>query len=346
MIKSVKTLAVTAVAAGVMLMAGLGAAQKGAELKGKIAVDGSSTVYPISEAVAEEFGKLHPKVQVTVGLSGTGGGMKRFKGGELDIANASRPMTPKELETAKDRKIEFIELPIAFDGLSVMVNPSNSFVDYLTVGELKKIWENGSKVMTWQDVRAGWPADKLVLYGPGVDSGTFDYFTEAICGKKGNIRSDYQPSEDDNVLVQGIAGDKGALGYFGYAYYKENTDKLKLVPIYSGDESKSDAEKRAAAVKPDHETIVNGTYSPLSRPLLIYINKKRANTNAAVPAFVNFYLENAPKLVEEVGYVALPPKAYEYATARFQKGITGTIFKDGQSVGMKIEEVLAKEEGH
>ena len=344
MVKNVKMLAVTALAAGAMLMAGLGAAQKGSELKGKVAVDGSSTVYPISEAVAEEFGKLHQKVQVTVGLSGTGGGFKRFCSGEIDIADASRPITAKEREIAKERKVQYIELPIAFDGLSVMVNTSNTFVDYLTVAELKKIWEGGSEVTTWKDVRPEWPADKISLYGPGTDSGTFDYFTEEICGKKGNIRSDFQPSEDDNVLVQGIAGDKSALGYFGYAYYLENKDSLKIVPIYGGDDSLTPEQKKAAAVIPTHETIKDGTYAPLSRPIFIYVNKKSMG-NPTVAAFVKFYVQHAAKLSEEVGYVALPEEAYKLISARVEKGITGTMYASKPGHGMSLTKLLAQEKG-
>lgn len=303
-------------------------------LTGEIKIDGSSTVYPITEAVAEELGKSNPGLKVTVGISGTGGGFKKFIAGETDISDASRPIKDKEDAGCKEKGVEYIELPVAFDGLSVMVNPANTFVDKLTVAELKKIWEPESKVRTWKDVRSEWPAEPIKLFGPGTDSGTFDYFTEAICGKEDACRSDFTPSEDDNVLVTGIAGEKGALGFFGYAYYAENKDKLKLVPIAADDKS--------AAVAPSETTIQDGTYKPLSRPLFIYVNKKAVG-RPEVAAFVKYYLQAATTLVKEAKYVALPAKAYELALKRFEAQTTGSVFLGQKTVGMKIEDILAKE---
>ncbi len=270
------------------------------ELSGTIAIDGSSTVYPITEAVAEEFQKEHRKVQVIVGISGTGGGFKRFTAGETDISNASRPIKDVEAEQAAANGIEYIELKVAFDGLSVMVNPQNTWVDYLTVEELKKIWEPESTITKWNQIRSEWPKEPIQLYGPGTDSGTFDYFTEAIVGEEDASRADYTASEDDSVLVMGIAGDRNALGYFGYAYYVENTDKLKLVAIDSGN----------GPVLPSEQTINDGTYSPLSRPIFIYVSKK-ALDRPEVQEFVRFYLVKAPILVPQVGYVALPQADYD-----------------------------------
>ncbi len=280
--------------------AGQTAQQPATELAGTVKIDGSSTVYPVSEAVAEEFNKTNPKVEVTIGVSGTGGGFKKFTIGETDISNASRPIKDSEKEQAAANKIEYIELNVAYDGLSVVVNKDNTWVDYLTVEELKKIWEPESKVKTWKDVRPEWPAEEIKLYGPGTDSGTFDYFTEEIVGKAKASRADYTASEDDNVLVQGIAGDKNGLGYFGYAYYVENQDKLKVVPVDSG----------KGPIAPSIETINNKTYSPLSRPLLLYVNKASLK-RPEVYAFVKFYNEHAKELSKEVGYIDLAPEFYQ-----------------------------------
>ena len=232
-------------------------------LKGTIEIDGSSTVYPISEAVAEDFNKLYPNVRVNVGVSGTGGGFKRFTNGETDITDASRPIkNPKETSKAEKNGIKYVELRLGTDGLSVMVSPSNDFIDCLTTAELRQIWEPGSTINNWNQVRAEFPDQQIRLYGPDTDSGTFDYFTEEIMGEAQLSRPDYTASADDNVLVQGISGDKGSLGYFGYAYYQENEDKLKLVAVDSG----------SGCVKPSPETIPSGAYSPLSRPLFLYVN--------------------------------------------------------------------------
>lgn len=281
-------------------------------LSGTIRVDGSSTVYPLTEAVAEEFQKANPNVRVTVGTSGTGGGFKKFCAGEIDICDASRPIKEEEAKACAAGGINPIELPVAYDGLAVLVNPANDWVDHLTVEELAKIWEPESKVKKWSDVRKGWPNAPIVLYGPGTDSGTFDYFTEEILGESGRSRSDFMASEDDNVLVHGISGDKNALGYFGYAYYVENQDKLKLVPIDSG----------KGPVLPSEKTIREKSYAPLSRPLFIYVNAKQAS-RPEMDAFVQFYLKETPTLVHDVGYIALEDAAYTKARERFASALGG-----------------------
>lgn len=272
----------------------------GTSLRGDIEIDGSSTVFPISQAAAEEFRKEHSDVQIPVGISGTGGGFKRFIVGETDISNASRSIKDSERELAAENGVDFIELTVAFDGLSVIVNPDNDFAACMTTAELKKLWEPGSKVSKWNEIRSDWPDRPIRLYGPDTDSGTFDYFTDAINGEEDASRPDYTQSADDNVLVQGISGDKNSLGYFGYAYYLENTDKLKLVAVDAG----------AGCIEPSKETINDGSYSPLSRPMFIYVNKAALN-RPEVKAFVEFYLENAAALAEEVGYVALPQADYD-----------------------------------
>ena len=268
-------------------------------LSGTIEIDGSSTVYPVSEAVAEDFGKLHKDVRVNVGVSGTGGGFKRFTSGETDISNASRLIKQKEVDAANDNGVKYHALKIGTDGLSVIVNPNNTWVDCLTVGELKKIWEPGSMMNNWNQVRASFPNEKMRLYGPDTDSGTFDYFTEEINGEAQASRSDYTASADDNVLVRGISGDKGALGYFGYAYYEENKDKLKVIAVDDGN----------GCVVPSGITIQDGSYTPLSRPLFIYVNAKSLE-KSEVKEIVKFYMENGKKLVDEVGYISLPASVY------------------------------------
>jgi len=279
----------------------------GATLSGTIKIDGSSTVYPLSEGVAEEFMKLHKGVQVTVGLSGTGGGFKKFAAGEIDISNASRPIKSSEKETAQANGIEFIELPVAYDGLSVVVNKNNTWVDYMTVEELKKLWEPGSQITKWNQIRPEWPDMPIKLYGPGTDSGTFDYFTEVVVGQAKKSRSDYTASEDDNVLVMGVSGDRGALGYFGYAYYMENKDKLKVVPIDGG----------KGPVTPSEQTINDGSYSPLSRAIYIYVNKKSLD-RPEVKEFVKFHLTSGVKVVSEVRYVPMPQSAYQEGLAKLK----------------------------
>jgi phosphate transport system substrate-binding protein len=302
-----------------------------------IQIDGSSTVYPITEAMAEEFQAASGgKYRVTVGISGTGGGFKKFCRGETHISDASRPIKGSERETCKAAGIEFIELPVALDALTVMVNPENDWVDYLTVSELKKIWEPAAqeKVTNWSQVREGFPDRPLTLYGAGTDSGTYDYFTDAVVGEEGASRGDFTASEDDNVLVQGIASDPNALGFFGLAYYVENEDRLKAVPIQppgGGD-----------PVEPSVETARSGSYQPLSRPIFIYVNKQAADEMEAVEQFVEFYLdpENAELLVEEVGYVPLPTEAYELAQRNFEERHTGTAFGGGSQVGVAVEDLL------
>ena len=268
-------------------------------LTGTIEIDGSSTVFPISEAVAEEFRKVSPDVRVNVGVSGTGGGFKRFTVGETDISNASRPIEDAEAEAAAANGIEFLELKVGTDGLSVIVNPDNDFASCLTTGELKMIWEPGSSVSTWSQVRSGWPDQPIRLYGPDTDSGTFDFFTEEIMGEAQLSRPDYTASADDNVLVQGISGDRNSLGYFGYAYYLENPDRLKVIGVDSGD----------GCVVPSPETIEAGQYTPLSRPLLIYVNTESLQ-RPEVRAFVEFYMEVGAELTAEVGYVAESASVY------------------------------------
>ncbi len=303
-----------------------------------VRIDGSSTVYPITEAVAEEFQKAKKgAVKVTVGISGTGGGFKKFCRGETDIADASRPILKKEMDGCKGKGIEYIELPVAYDGLAVMVNPKNTWIKSLTVADLKKMWEPAAqgKIKKWNQVRPEWPDAPLKLFGPGADSGTFDYFTEAIVGKSKSSRGDFTASEDDNVLVQGIAGDKNALGYFGLAYYEENKNKLKVVPIINPATNK--------AVVPSLQTVMDGTYAPLSRPIFIYVSRKSLD-KPEVKEFVDFYLKNSAKLVKQVKYVPLPAKAYKLAEERFAKKKIGTMFEGHAEVGVKIEDLLKREE--
>lgn len=273
---------------------------QGDGLTGVVRLDGSSTVFPISEAVAEEFLPVAPGVRVTVGVSGTGGGFKKFIAGEIDIADASREIRPEEIAAAEAAGVQYLEIPVAYDGLSIVVNPANDWVDHLTVEELKRIWEPGSTVDSWDDIRAGWPNSPIRLYGPGTDSGTFDYFTEAVNGKSGAARPDFTASEDDNVLVQGISGDEYALGFFGYAYYEENASRLKLVPIDGGN----------GPLLPTVTSINDGSYSPLSRQVFIYLNTASL-ARPEVRAFVEFYLDVAKDLAREVGYIPLRDDEYE-----------------------------------
>ena len=279
---------------------GRGDAGDGSTLSGAVDVDGSSTVLPVTEAIAEEFQIENPGVRVTVGVSGTGGGFSRFCAGETDVSNASRPISEEERAACATAGIEPIELPVAWDGLSVVVNPANEFVQCLTVEELRRIWRPGSTVATWRDVRPEFPAQPIKLYGPGTDSGTFDYFTEVIVGETGASRPDYQASEDDNVLVQGVVGDRDALGYFGYAYVQENADRLKVVAIDGG----------SGCVAPNEQTISDKSYAPMSRPLLIYV-KRSSLARPEAAAFVRYYMTNAPQLVPATGYVPLGADQYQ-----------------------------------
>jgi phosphate transport system substrate-binding protein len=313
-----------------------GLAPHGAVAQSAIKVDGSSTVFPIAEAVAEEFQiSKRGQVRVTVGIAGTGGGFKRFCRGETDISNASRPILKEEMEACRKAGIRYLEIPVAFDALTVVVNPKNTFVESLTVADLKKMWEPAAQgsVKRWNQVRAEWPAEPLVLYGPGADSGTFDYFTEAVNGKAKASRGDFAASEDDNVIVQGVETNKNALGYFGYAYYVENRERMRAVPIVN---------KAGKAVAPSIETVIDGTYEPLSRPLFIYVSEAAAH-RAEVRDLLRFYLTTGAKLVEEVGYVPLPPKAYELALRHVEEKKLGTVFGGTPEVGVTIEELLARE---
>jgi phosphate transport system substrate-binding protein len=302
-----------------------------------IAIDGSSTVFPITEAVAEEFQK-QSGARVTIGVSGTGGGFKKFCAGETQLSGASRPIKPSEVEACQKAGISYVELPVAFDGIAVVVNPANDWAPTLTVEELAAMWkpEAQGKVGKWSDVRSDWPEQDLHLFGPGVDSGTYDYFTAAIVGKEHSSRGDFTSSEDDNVLVNGVANDKLALGFFGYAYYAENKDKLKLVGV---DDKNGD--NGAGPIQPSPTTVADGTYQPLSRPIFVYVSVKAAESES-VKAFVDFYLTHAPALVTEVGYIPLPDKAYELARARFDKRTPGSVFAGGSKVGVKVEDLLAE----
>jgi phosphate transport system substrate-binding protein len=275
----------------------------GEKLSGSIDGDGSSTVFPITEAVAEEFGNIHD-VDVTVGMSGTGGGFEKFCNGETDFSDASRPIKDTEAQACADNGIEYTEFEVAFDGLSVVVNKGNDFADCLTVDELNSIWKPDSTVSRWSDVRADFPDDEINLYGPGTDSGTFDYFTAEIVGEEGASRADYTSSEDDNQLVLGVEGDDGALGYFGFAYYVENQDKLNLVEVDGGD----------GCIAPSQETIESGEYAPLSRPLYVYVTNE-ALARPEVEEFMRFYLTEGASLAVEVGYVAAPDATYEEGLA-------------------------------
>jgi phosphate transport system substrate-binding protein len=301
-----------------------------------VKIDGSSTVFPVTEAVAEDFQKAkRGKVRVTVGISGTGGGFKKFCRGETDISNASRPILRKEMEDCKTAGIEYFELPVAFDALTVVVNPKNNFIRQLTLAELKKMWEPSAqgKVMRWKQIDPQWPDQPMKLFGPGADSGTFDYFTEAVVGKSKSSRGDFTASEDDNVLVQGVSRDVNGLGYFGYAYYIENQGKLKALPIVN---------EKGQAVAPSVEAVVQGRYSPLARPIFVYVNAKSLG-RPEVKEFVEFYMKNGAALAEEVKYVPLPDAAYKTALEHVQKGRKGTVFGGNAEAGVTIEELLKRE---
>lgn len=306
------------------------------KLAGKVRADGSSTVYPITSAAAEMFRAEQPRIDVKIGISGTGAGFKKFLDPDAslrtDISDASRPIKPVEIEQAAKLGVEFIELPVGIDGMAVVVNPKNSFCENLTVTELRRIWEPGSTVKNWKDVRAGFPDLPIKLYGPGVEDGTYDYFVEAIIGgDKKRTRDDYNASENDNTLVQGVGGDAGGLGFFGLSYYEANKSRIKLVAIDGGD---------GKPVKPSVETVRSNEYRPLSRPLFIYVSKASAQ-RPEVAAFVKFLLNNGEKIVShpKVGYVALPKELYEVAKQRFEARTTGTLFADPKSHGAPLAEV-------
>jgi len=307
----------------------------GAQQGPVVRVDGSSTVFPVTEAVAEEFQKAkRGAVRVTVGISGTGGGFKKFCRGEIDLQDASRPILSEEMTACAKQGIRYYELPIAYDALTLAVNPSNSWVRSLTITDLKKMWEPAAqgKITRWNQVRPEWPDAPLKLFGAGADSGTFDYFTEAVVGKAKASRGDYTASEDDNSLVQGIAADKHALGYIPFAYFEPNKGKLKAVAIDGG----------KGPVMPSLDNVVRGTYTPLSRPLFIYVSAKSA-ARPEVKEFVNFYLRNAAKLAQQVKYLPLPERAYAIGQERFEKGETGTAFGGHAEVGLPVEEILKRQ---
>ena len=302
-----------------------------------IKIDGSSTVYPITEAVAEDFQKSKKNViKVTVGISGTGGGFKKFCRDEIDIADASRPITTKEMEDCKAAGVQYIEMPVAFDALTVVVNPKNTFLKQATIEEMKKLWEPAAQgtITKWNQVNPAWPDAPVKLFGAGADSGTFEYFTEAMVGKAKSSRGDYTASEDDNVLVQGVARDVNAIGYFGYAYYAENTAKLKALPIVNP--------KTGKAVEPSAANVENGTYAPLSRPIFIYVKAKSLD-KPEVREFVEFYMKNGAKLTKEVKYVPLPAAAYAGNVEHMQKKKIGTVFGGHNEVGITIEELMRRE---
>ena len=325
-----RTLIVSAVSIGALLAATGASAQV-------VKIDGSSTVYPITEGVAEDFQKMKKNaIKVTVGISGTGGGFKKFCRGETDISNASRPIQQKEMDDCKAAGVEYIELPIAFDALTVVVNPKNTWLKQATVEELKKLWEPAAqgKVMRWNQVNPAWPDAPVKLFGAGADSGTFDYFTEAIVGKSKSSRGDFTASEDDNVLVQGVSQDVNALGFFGYAYYAENKARVTALPI---------VEKAGKpAVYPSEAAVLDGSYQPLSRPIFIYVNVKSL-AKPEVREFAEYMLKTAAKISKEVKYVPLPAQAYTIGLDHIAKGKKGTVFGGKSEVGVRIEELLARE---
>lgn len=296
-----------------------------------IAIDGSSTVGPISMAVAEDFQHANSGIKVTVGISGTGGGFKKFCNGEIDIADASRPIKKEEIDACAAKGVEYVELPVAYDGLAILVSPQNDWVKQLTIEELKKIFTSENPAKTWKDVNPAWPAETIKLYAPGKDSGTHDYFVEEVLGKKKQVRPDASFSESDNVLVTGIFGEKNSIGFFGYAYYENNKEKLKLVPIVNP--------KTKAAVAPSVETVKNGAYSPLSRPLFIYVSTKAAGKEE-VKSYIDFYLSNGAKLSAQVGYISLPDSVYAKGKTRFAEKQTGSVFQMAGHEGKTLEQVF------
>ena len=301
-----------------------------------VQIDGSSTVYPVTEAVAEEFqARRNNSVRVTVGVSGTGGGFKKFCRGETQISNASRPILEQEIAACAQAGVRYIELPVAFDALTVVVHPQNTWLESISIEELARMWapEAQGTVMRWSDVNPAWPEQPLKLFGAGADSGTFDYFTEATVGKAKSSRGDFTASEDDNVLVMGVANDVNALGFFGFAYYHENRERLRALPIRSGE---------LPAVAPSIEAVADGSYTPLSRPVFIYVNADAVQQRPELREFVEYYLGHAQDLIREVGYVPLPDRAYELALGRLARGDTGSVFEGHSEVGVRIEELLER----
>ncbi|HEY0943501.1 MAG TPA: PstS family phosphate ABC transporter substrate-binding protein [Steroidobacter sp.] len=301
-----------------------------------VRIDGSSTVFPIAEAVAEEFQiEERGAVRVTVGLSGTGGGFKKLCRGEIDISNASRPILEEEMAACRAAGIGFMELPVAFDAITVVVNPANDWVKSLAIADLKKMWEPAAQgqLKRWNQVRPEWPDAPLMLFGPGADSGTFDYFTEAVMGKAKSSRGDYTASEDDNVLVQGVEHNENALGYFGYAHYASHKERMRAIPIEKGD---------GTQILPSNATVTDGTYQPLSRPLFIYVSDKSAQ-RPEVRKLIEFYLTEGPSLAEQVGFVSLPEHAAQMSLQHFRDGRLGTVFGGVPEVGVTIDELLTRE---
>jgi len=306
-----------------------------------IAIDGSSTVFPITEAVAEEFQKTH-RARVTIGVSGTGGGFKKFCARDTVISGASRPIKPTEVAACREAGVEYIEIPVAYDGIAVVVHPQNDWASRMTVTELKTLWSPSAQehISRWSQIREGWPDREIHLFGPGVDSGTYDYFTQAIVGEEHSSRGDFASSEDDNVLVQGVASDQGALGFFGFAYYHENRTRLRIVGIDDQDEGNG-----AGPIEPSRQTVADGTYQPLARPIFIYVNKQAAEREE-VRELVHFYLGEAGRaLVSEVGYIPLPDRAYALALGRFDHQIVGSVFDgQGSQVAVTVEQLLSRED--
>ncbi len=301
-----------------------------------IRIDGSSTVFPITEAVAEDFQKAKKNaVKVTVGISGTGGGFKKFCRNEIDLANASRPITRSEMEICKAAGVEYFEMPIAFDALTVVIHPKNPFLKQITVAELKALWEPAAqgKITRWRQINPAWPDTPIKLFGAGADSGTFEYFTEAIVGKAKSSRGDYTASEDDNVLVQGVSRDIHALGYFGYAYYAENKNRLKALPIVPP--------QGGAAVAPSDETVTKGSYQPLSRPIFVYV-KASSLKKAEVREFIDFYMQHAATLIREVKYVPLPASAYALNLEHVRKNRLGSVFGGENRIGITIQDLMRR----
>ncbi len=319
---------------------GSGADQTNSRLSSQvIQIDGSSTVFPVTEAVAEEFQRAHPGTRVTVGSSGTGGGFQKFCRDEIDISDASRPIKASEAEACANGGVTYIELPIGYDGIAVVVHPKNTWATSMSVAELKKLWEPAAqgKVTRWNQIRPSWPDQEIRLFGAGVDSGTFDYFTEVITGKSQASRGDYTSSEDDNVIVQGVSGDEYALGYFGFAYYEQNKDKLKVVAIDDGNEANGQG-----AIAPSPETVKNGTYAPLSRPIFIY-PKVKALDRAEVASFLDFYLTTGTALVREVGYIPLTDREYDLVRTRLKSRKTGSMYTEADAhAQIPLEQRLSK----
>ena len=305
------------------------------KLVGTIAIDGSSTVFPITEYIAQKFHQHAPDVTIQLGVSGTSGGFKAFCAGDTVVSDASRPIKESEAATCAENEIEFIEVPIAYDGISVVVHPDNSWATCMTIEELQTMWQPGAEesITTWQDIRANWPDIPLTLYGAGSDSGTFDYFTAAIVGEEGASRSDYTGSEDDYLIAQDIAADEGAIGYFGYAYYREYQDRLQLVAIDNGD----------GCVEPSQASITDGTYQPLARPIFIYINKA-ALADPALATFVDYYMATVVEAVAAVRYVTLPERAYRLGERRIENQRSGTMFSSDVPIGVSIEQLLELED--